>query len=136
MTMTRGLAPKPETVAVPDAKDVFSSIADLRTIGDAICKVVNNTNKSVDVTLQLALDDDPTMTDPYEGGESTGGDYVVAGVISATAGIATTTLAATETAYFRVRGPWAFARIKGEPAEAPAAGGTLTVVWSYKHRGD
>ena len=98
--------------------------------------MVNNTNKSVDVTLQLALDDDPTMTDPYEGGESTGGDYVVAGVISATAGIATTTLAATETAYFRVRGPWAFARIKGEPAEAPAAGGTLTVVWSYKHRGD
>lgn len=134
--MTRGVPPVPEEVPVPDANAVTSTIADLRTIGDAICKVTNNTNKAVDVTLQLALDDDPTMTDPYEGGESTGGDYVVAGVISATAGIATATLATSETAYFRVRGPWAFARIKGEPAEAPAAGGTLTVVWSYKHRGD
>ena len=134
--MTRGVPPVPEEVPVPDANTVTSTIADLRTIGDAICKVVNNTNKEVDVTLQLALDDDPMMTDPYEGGESTGGDYVVAGVISATAGIATATLATSETAYFRVRGPWAFARIKGEPAEAPAAGGTLTVVWSYKHRGD
>ncbi len=134
--MTRGIPPIPETIPVPDANDIYSTIADLRTIGDALCKVTNNTNKAVDVTLQLALSDDPTMTAPYEGGESTGGDYVVSGVISATAGIATATLAATGSAYFRAQGPWAFARIKGEPAEAPAAGGTLTVVWSYKHRGD
>ena len=134
--MTRGVLPTPEEIAVPGTDPVYSSIADLRTIGDAICKVVNNTNKAVDVTLQLALDDDPTMTDPYEGGESTGGDYVVAGVISATAGIATATLAASGTAYFRVRGPWAYARIKAVATAAPAVGGTLTVVWSYKHRGD
>ena len=136
MRMTRGVPPTPESVAVLDTDPVYSSIADLRTIGDAICKVVNNTNKAVDATLQLALDDDPTMTDPYEGGESTGGDYVVAGVISATAGIAAATLATSGSVYFRVRGPWAFARIKGESAEVPAEGGTLTVVWSYKHRGD
>ena len=134
--MTRGVLPTPEEIAVPGTDPVYSSIADLRTIGDAICKVVNNTNKAVDVTLQLALDDDPTMTDPYEGGESTGGDYVVAGVISATAGIATATLAASGTAYFRVRGPWAYARIKAVATAAPATGGTLTVVWSYKHQGD
>ncbi len=136
--MTRGLAPKPETVAVPDAKDVFSSIADLRTIGDAICKVVNNTNKAVDVTLQLALDDDPTMTDPYEGGEGTAtGEYTLSGAISTTAEIAKATIAASGgSAYFRVRGPWAYARIKGEPSAAPGPDGTLTVVWSYKHRGD
>lgn len=136
--MTRGVPPRPEIVAVPDTDPVYSSIADLRTIGDAICKVVNNTNKAVDVTLQLALSDDPTMTDPYEGGEGTAtGEYTISGAISTTAGIAKATIAASGgSAYFRVRGPWAYARIKGEPAEAPAAGGTLTVVWSYKHRGD
>lgn len=135
--MTRGIPPTPEEIAVPDTDPVYSSIADLRTMGDAICKVTNNTNKAVDATLQLVLSDDPTMTDPYEGGEGTDtGEYTVSGVISTTAGIAKATIAAAGTAYFRVRGPWAFARIKGEPAEAPADGGALTIVWSYKHRGD
>lgn len=135
--MTRGIAPLPETLPVPDANAVYSEIADLRTMGDAIVKVVNGTNKAVDATLQLALGDDPTMADPYEDGEGTDtGEYVVSGAISSTAGIATATIAASGSAYFRVRGPWAFARIKGEPAEAPAAGGSLTIIWSFKHAGD
>ncbi len=135
--MTRGVPPPNETIPVPDANDVLSAVADLRTIGDAICKVTNNTDKALDATLQLALGDDPALTDPYEGGEATNtGEYTVSGAISTTAGIAKATIAASGSAYFRVRGPWAYARIKGEPAEAPADGGTLAVVWSYKHRGD
>ncbi len=136
--MTRGIPPIPETIPVPDANDIYSTIADLRTIGDAICKVKNNTDKALDATLQLALGDDPTMTDPYEGGEGTAtGEYTISGAISTTAGIAKATIAASGgSAYFRVRGPWAYARIKGEPSAAPGPDGTLTVVWSYKHRGD
>lgn len=135
--MTRGVPPVPEEVPVPGANAVTSTIVDLRTVGDAIVKVTNKTNKALDAVLQLALDDDPTMAAPYEDGEGTDtGEYVVSGVISTTAGIAKATIAAAGTAYFRVRGPWSYARIEGTAAEAPAAGGTMYVAWGVKHRGD
>jgi len=37
MRMTRGVLPTPESVAVPGTDPVYSSIADLRTMGEAIC---------------------------------------------------------------------------------------------------
>ncbi len=43
--MTRGLAPLPETLPVPDANAVYSEIADLRTMGAAIVKGYPDTDK-------------------------------------------------------------------------------------------
>ena len=137
--MTRGIAPRPESVAVPDANTVYSSVADLRTMGEAVCRITNSTDKVVTVLLQTALGDDPTFSKPNESGDGFVGATDVGG-ISVTGFVSPATssvvLAPGATTYARVSGAWSYARVKATPAEAPATGGTIGVSWGYKHRGD
>lgn len=137
--MTRGIAPRPESIAVPDANTVYSSVADLMTMGEAVCRVTNSTNKAITVAIQTALGDDPTFSKPNESGDGFVGATDVGGV-SVTGFVSPATssvvLAAGATTYARVSGAWSYARVKATPAEAPAAGGTIGVSWGYKHRGD
>lgn len=139
MRMTRGVLPTPESVAVPDTDPVYSSIADLRTMGEAIARVTNGTDQAVTVTVQTALGDDPTFAKPNESGDGFVGVADVGG-LSVTGFVApaaaSATLAPGATTYARVSGAWAFARIKAVATAVPAAGGTLDVAWSAKHRGD
>ncbi len=137
--MTRGVLPTPESVAVPDAEPVYSTIADLRTVGEAIARVTNSTDQSVAVTVQTALGDDATFSKPNESGDGFVGAADVGGISIAgfvTPAAASKTLAPGETAYARVSGAWAYARIKAVAAGTPTEGGTLDVAWSAKHRGD
>jgi len=137
--MTRGVLPTPESVAVPGTDPVYSSIADLRTMGEAIARITNGTDQALAVTVQTALGDDPTFTKPNESGDGFVGATDVGG-ISVTGFVSpvtsTVTLAAAATTYARVSGAWAYARIKAVAPAAPADGGTLDVAWSAKHRGD
>lgn len=137
--MTRGIAPRPESIAVPDANAVYSSIADLMTMGEAVVRITNSTDKAVTVTIQTALGDDPTFTKPNESGDGFVGATDIGG-ISVTGFVSpatsTVTLAAGASTYARVSGPWSYARVKVTPAAAPGAGGTIAVAWGYKHRGD
>ena len=139
MRMTRGVLPTPESVAVPDTDPVYSSIADLRTMGEAIARVTNGTDLAITVTVQTALGDDPTFAKPNESGDgfvgvADVGGHSVTGFVTPAA--ASATLAAGATTYARVSGAWAFARIKAVATAVPAEGGTLDVAWSAKHRGD
>ncbi|HOD86126.1 MAG TPA: hypothetical protein PKK41_05895 [Methanoculleus sp.] len=137
--MTRGIAPRPESIPVPNANPVYSSVADLMTMGEAVCRITNSTNKVVTILLQTALGDDPTFAKPNESGDGfvgatdVGGISVTGFVSPATSSVA---LAAGATTYARVSGAWSYARVKATPAEAPAEGGTIGVSWGYKHRGD
>lgn len=139
MRMTRGVLPTPESVAVPGTDPVYSSIADLRTMGEAIARITNGTDQALTVTVQTALGDDPTFAKPNESGDGFVGAADVGG-ISVTGFVSPATssvvLAAGATTYARVSGAWSYARVKATPAEAPAEGGTLDVAWSAKHRGD
>ncbi len=137
--MTRGVLPTPESVAVPDTDPVYSSIADLRTMGEAIARVTNSTDQSVAVTVQTALGDDPTFAKPNESGDGFVGAADVGGISVTgfvTPAAASATLAPGATAYVRVSGAWAYSRIKAVATAVPADGGTLDVAWSAKHRGD
>lgn len=137
--MTRGVLPTPESVAVPDTEPVYSTIADIRTVGEAIARVTNSTDQSVVVTVQTALGDDATFSKPNESGDGFVGVADVGGISITgyvTPAAASATLAPGATAYVRVSGAWAYARIKAVATAAPAAGGTLDVAWSAKHRGD
>ena len=137
--MTRGIPPIPESIAVPDANTVYSSVADLMTMGEAVCRITNSTDKAVTVTIQTALGDDPTLTKPNESGDGfvgatdLGGISVTGFVSPATSSVS---LAAGATTYARVSGAWSYARVKATPAAAPGAGSTIAVAWGYKHRGD
>lgn len=137
--MTRGVLPTPEEIAVPDTDPVYSSIADLRTMGEAICRVTNSTDQTLTITVQTALGDDPDFDAPNESGDGFVGATDVGG-ISVTGFVSPATssvvLAAGATTYSRVSGAWSYARVKATPAAAPGAGGTLDVAWSAKHRGD
>lgn len=139
MRMTRGVLPTPESVAVPDTDPVYSSIADLRTMGEAIARITNGTNQALTVTVQTALGDDPDFDAPNESGDGFVGATDIGG-ISVTGFVSPATssvvLAAGATAYARVSGAWAYARIKAVAAGTPTEGGTLDVAWSAKHRGD
>ena len=139
MRMTRGVLPTPESVAVPGTDPVYSSIADLRTMGEAIARITNGTNLPVTVTVQTALGDDPTFAKPNESGDGFVGVADVGGISVTgyvTPAAASATLAPGATTYVRVSGAWAYARIKAVAPAPPAAGGTLDVAWSAKHRGD
>jgi len=139
MRMTRGVLPTPESVAVPGTDPVYSSIADLRTMGEGICRVTNSTDQALVVTVQTALGDDPTFAKSNESGDGFVGATDVGGISVTgfvTPAAASATLAAGATTYVRVSGAWAFARIKAVAPAAPAPGGTLDVAWSAKHRGD
>ncbi|MFA7125351.1 MAG: hypothetical protein WC129_04910 [Sphaerochaetaceae bacterium] len=137
--MTRGVPPVPEEVPVPDTDPVYSTAADLRAMGEAICRVTNSTDQTLTITVQTALGDDPDFDAPNESGDGFVGATDVGG-ISVTGFVSpatsATALAAGATAYARVSGAWAYARVKGVAAAAPGAGGTLDVAWSAKHRGD
>lgn len=134
--MTRGIPPVPETIPITTADPVYSEIVDFRTISDGIAKITNDTDTNVVVTLQLALGDDPGMTDPYETGEAIDtGSRVISGPITP-APTPTATLGAGDIGRFRVSGAWAYARFELDPAVAPGAGSSATIVWSLKHRGD
>ena len=137
--MTRGVLPTPESVAVPDTVPVYSSIADLRTMGEAIARVTNSTDQALVVTVQTALGDDPTFAKPNESGDGFVGAADVGGISVTgyvTPAAASATLAPGATAYVRVSGAWAYARIKAVATAAHAPEGTLDVAWSAKHRGD
>jgi hypothetical protein len=137
--MTRGVLPTPESVAVPDTDPVYSTAADLRTMGEAICRVTNSTDQTLTITVQTALGDDPDFDAPNESGDGFVGATDIGG-ISVTGFVSpatsTVTLAADGVTYARVSGAWAYARIKAVAAGTPAEGGTLDVAWSAKHRGD
>lgn len=114
--MTRGIAPLPETLAVPDTDPVYSTAADLRTVGKALCKVTNGTDKTVAITPQYTTSDDAAFEAAIDGTSQN--------------------IAAGATGHFIVTDPWSFVRAKVVAAEAPAAGGSLTIIWSFKHAGD
>jgi len=137
--MVRGIPPTPESVAVPGTAAVYSTAADLRTVGEAICRIENSTDKTLTIVVQTALSDDPTFAKPNEAGDGFVGATDVGG-ISVTGFVSpatsTVTLAAAATTYARVSGAWAYARIKAVATAVPADGGTLAVAWSTKHRGD
>ena len=137
--MTRGIPPIPESIAVPGVAAVYSTVADLRGMGEAVCRVMNSTNEAVTVTMQTALGDDPTFTKPNEAGDGfvgatdLGGISVTGFVSPATSSVS---LAAGATTFARVSGAWSYARVKGVAAAVPGAGGTLGIAWGVKHRGD
>jgi len=137
--MTRGIPPIPESIAVPGVAAVYLTVADLRGMGEAVCRVTNSTNKAVTVTMQTALGDDPTFTKPNEAGDGfvgatdLGGISVTGFVSPATSSVS---LAAGATTFARVSGAWSYARVKGVAAAVPGAGGTLGIAWGVKHRGD
>jgi len=114
--MTRGIAPLPETLPVPDTDPVYSTVADMRTIGRALCKVVNNTDQVIAVTSECTTSDDAGFAAGVEGTSQN--------------------IAAATTGHFVVTDPWSFARVKIVAAEVPGAGGTVSLVWNYKHASD
>jgi len=128
--VTRGIPPIPERIPVPGIDLVYSTIADLRTVGEAIVRITNSTDKSVTVTVQTALADDPTFKYPNESGDGFAGT----GFVNPTP--AQVTLAPNTSTFARVSGAWAYARIKGVADATPGEGGTLDVAWGVKHRGD
>lgn len=137
--MTRGIPPIPESIAVPGTDPVYSTVADLRTVGEAIARITNSTDQPVTVTVQTALADDPAFEYPNESGDGFAGTVDVGG-ISVTGFVnptpAQVTLAPNTSTFARVSGAWAYARIKGVAAATPGEGGTLDVAWGVKHRGD
>jgi len=114
--MTRGVAPLPETIAVPNTDPIYSTVADLRTAGKALCKVTNGTDKAVTITPQYTTGDDAAFVASIDGTPQN----IAAGVIG----------------HFVVTDPWSFARAKIVAADVPVAGSTITLVWSDKHAGD
>ncbi|MFA5674548.1 MAG: hypothetical protein WC912_08885 [Thermovirgaceae bacterium] len=137
--MTRGIPPIPESIAVPGTNPIYSTVADLRTVGEAIARITNSTDQPVTVTVQTALADDPAFEYPNESGDGFAGTVDVGGV-SVTGFVnptpAQVTLAPGTSTFARVSGAWAYARIKGVAADTPGEGGTLDVAWGVKHRGD
>jgi len=137
--MTRGILPTPEKVPVTSTSPVYSTVADIRGVGEAIVRITNNTNQTVVVTVQTALGDDYEFSIPNEAGSgfvgasNIGGVSVTGFVNPATAQV---TLDAGASTYAHVSGAWAYARIKGVAAGTPAAESTLDIAWSVKHRGD
>lgn len=111
--MTRGIAPLPEDLAVPDTDPVYSTAADLRTVGKGLCKVTNGTDKTVAITPQYTTGDDATFEAAIDGTSQN--------------------IAAGTTGFFTVADPWSFVRAKVVAAEAPGEGGAITLVWNYKH---
>ena len=137
--MTRGILPTPEKVPVTSTSPVYSTVADIRGVGEAIVRITNKTNQTVVVTVQTALGDDYGFLIPNEAGSGFVGAADVGGISITgfvTPAAASATLAAGATAYVRVSGAWAYARIKAVATAPPADGGTLDVAWSAKHRGD
>lgn len=114
--MTRGIAPLPETLPVPDTDPVYSTVADMRTIGRALCKVTNNTDQVIAVTPECTTSDDAEFAAGVEGTSQN--------------------IAAATTGHFVVTDPWSFVRVKIVAAEVPGAGGTVSLVWNYKHASD
>jgi len=114
--MTRGVAPLPETIAVPNTDPIYSTVADLRTVGKALCKVTNGTDKAVTITPQYTTGDDAAFVASIDGTPQN--------------------LAASTTGYFVVTDPWSFTRAKIVAAEVPTPGSTITLVWCYKHARD
>lgn len=96
--MTRGIAPLPETLAVPDTDPVYSTAADLRTVGKALCKVTNGTDKTVAITPQYTTSDDAAFEAAIDGTSQN--------------------IAAGATGHFIVTDPWSFVRAKVVAAEA------------------
>ena len=137
--MTRGILPTPEKVPVTSTSPVYSTVADIRGVGEAIVRITNKTNQTVVVTVQTALGDDYGFLIPNEAGSGFVGVADVGGISITgfvTPAAASATLAAGATAYVRVSGAWAYARVKAVATAPPADGGTLDVAWSAKHRGD
>jgi len=114
--MTRGVAPLPEALAVPNTDPIYSTVADLRTVGKALCKVTNGTDKAVTITPQYTTGDDAAFAASIDGTPQN----PAAGVIG----------------HFVVTDPWSFVRVKAVAADVPAPGSTITLVWGYKHAGD
>ena len=114
--MTRGLAPLPETLAVPDTDPVYSTVADMRTIGRALCKVTNSTDKAISITPEYSTSDDQEFAAGVEGTSQN--------------------IAASTTGFFTVTDPWSFVRVKIVAAEDPAPDGAVSLSWGYKHGGD
>ncbi|MDI6720374.1 MAG: hypothetical protein QMD46_12260 [Methanomicrobiales archaeon] len=115
--MTRGVNPSAiESVPVPGADPVYSMAIDMRTIGKVLVKVTNNTDKQVAVVLERTTFDDPDFDAPV-----------------ATDGV---DLAADATTYVVESDPWSWIRVKATPAEAPAGGSTVDLVWEFRHGRD
>jgi len=137
--MTRGIPPVPETIDVENTDPVYSTVADLRTIGDATVRVSNDTNKTVAVTIQTAAGDDRAFSHPCETGAIILSDTSVGGVVVSgffPSVVSSMDVPAGDTIYASVSGSFAFARVKGVAAEVPAAASELAVAWTFKHRGD
>jgi len=110
--MTRGIAPLPETLAVPDTDPVYSTVADMRTISHVLCKVTNSTDKAISITPE------------YTTGEDEGFDAGVEGTSQ--------NIAAGTTGYFVVTDPWSFVRAKIVAADVPTPGGVVSLAWDFK----
>lgn len=137
--MTRGVNVAEESVPVPGTDPVYSAAFDLRTIGEAIVRVTNNTDQDLAVTIQTAMGDDEGFASPNSSGDgfvgtSEVGKVLVTGFVSPAT--ASRTIAAGGIEFVRVGGAWAYARLRAVAASAPSEGGTLDLRWDVKHRGD
>jgi len=126
--------------AVPDANTVYSSVADLMTMGEAVCRITNSTDKAVHRhdpgprSATIPRSPKPNESgDGFVGATDVGGISVTGFVSPATSAV---NLAAGATTYARVSGAWSYARVKATPAEARPRAARLGVSWGYKHRGD
>lgn len=114
--MVRGVNTAKETVAVADTDPIYSDAVDLRTIGKVLCKITNNTDQTVTITPQFTTFDDEDFEASVAGND--------------------VEIATTATGHFVSSDPWAYARVKCVAGGAPAQGGTITVVWEFKHGRD
>lgn len=114
--MTRGFVPLPEVLPVPDTDPIYSTAADLRTFGRALCKVTNDTDKAIAITPEFTTADDPDFDAAVEGTSQN--------------------IATGKTDFFTLNDPWALARVKIVAADVPSPGGEVALVWNYMHGRD
>ena len=116
--MTRGVNPDAiETIEIRDTNEHVSTTVDIRTVGRALCKIVNSLYQDISVTLQGTTFDDPEFEDPVSIG--TNGLSVGAG----------------ETGYLTTNDPFSYLRVKVKADTAPTDG-DVKLVWEFKHGKD
>jgi hypothetical protein len=91
---------------------------DLRTMGDALVKIVNNWDQDATFRLEGTTHEDADFSEP---------DTDVSEVTISSGG-------GTET--FRTQRPWAFLRIIGNASGSAPGSGELKAVWEVKHNSD
>lgn len=137
--MTRGAPTEPETVEIENTDPHYSTGIDLRTIGDAIARISNDSDQDVTFTIQTAVGSDRAFAHPCESGSQILADALVGGIVVSGFSpslVSSVTIGAGETTFAAVGGPWSRVRIKAVAGAAPGPGSSFTVELATKHRGD